>query len=307
MRIRYRPRVKAPAPRHHRRVDLDLVHLRSFLAIVRYGGYLRAAEALHLTQPPVSRHMRRLEDQLGEPLFARRGRGVELTQYGEHAALELAAVLAAHDEALARLQRGAGDAGPFVLGTIENLVDPVLPDLIAVVREQIGDRPLQLRVDRSRDLVERVGRGEVDAAIVVDSGDVPGALRIGALTLRWWAAPGLAAAEAVPRRLPLVAYDPPCALRDLALRRLRGLGIEPDLTAESPRLSGVHAAVRNGMGYALLAAGSDGMRAVSHGPLADTIPATLSLLLTPGHRDLAAPLRAALWRATTRHALPQAA
>ena len=56
-------------------VDLDLVHLRSFLAIVRYGGYHRAAEALHLTQPAVSRHMRRLEEQLGEPLFAR-GRGV---------------------------------------------------------------------------------------------------------------------------------------------------------------------------------------------------------------------------------------
>ena len=87
-----------------RRVDLDLAHLRSFLAIVRYGGYHRAAEALHLTQPAVSRHMRRLEEQLGEPLFARRGRGVELTPYGEQAAVELGAVLAAHDQALARLQ-----------------------------------------------------------------------------------------------------------------------------------------------------------------------------------------------------------
>jgi DNA-binding transcriptional LysR family regulator len=283
-------------------VDLDLAHLRSFLAIVRYGGYHRAAEALHLTQPAVSRHMRRLEEQLGEPLFARRGRGVELTPYGEQAAVEMVAVLAAHDEALARLQRGAG-SGPFVLGTIENLVDPV-----GVVREQIGDRPLQLRVDRSRDLVDRVARGEVDAAIVVDRGDVPGALQIGDLALRWWAAPSLVAdAHPAPRRLPLVAYDPPCALRDLALRRLRTLGIEPDLAAESPHLSGVHAAVRNGMGYALLAAGSDGMRAITHGPLSEPLSAGLSLLLTPGHRDLAAPLRAALWRATARHAMPRAA
>ena len=39
-------------------VDLDPAHLRSFLAIVRFGGYHRAAEALHLTQPAVSRHMR---------------------------------------------------------------------------------------------------------------------------------------------------------------------------------------------------------------------------------------------------------
>ena len=108
-------------------MDLDPAHLRSFLAIVRYGGYHRAAEALHLTQPAVSRHMRRLEEQLGEPLFARRGRGVELTPYGERAAAELGEVLAAHDRAVARLQRGDGDAGPFVLGTIENLVDPCSP------------------------------------------------------------------------------------------------------------------------------------------------------------------------------------
>src|SRR6185312_11272756 len=139
-------------------VDLDVGHLRSFLAIVRYGGYHRAADALHLTQPAVSRHIRRLEEQLGEPLFARRGRGVELTHYGERAAAELAAVVNAHDRALVRLQRGRGDAGPFVLGMIENLVDPVLPDLLEVVRGQLDGRPLQLRVDRSRELVERLGR-----------------------------------------------------------------------------------------------------------------------------------------------------
>ena len=69
MRIRHRSLEPAPA-RDDGRVDLDLAHIRSFLAIVRYGGYHRAAEALHLTQPAVSRHMRRLEEQLGEPLFA---------------------------------------------------------------------------------------------------------------------------------------------------------------------------------------------------------------------------------------------
>src|SRR6476661_5876025 len=219
MRIRHRSlAVPAAARNDEGDVDLDLAHLRSFLAIVRYGGYHRAAEALHLTQPAVSRHMRRLEDQLGEPLFARRGRGVELTAYGEQAAIELGAVLAAHDQALARLHRGDGAAKPFVLGAIENLVDPVLPELIAVVRDQIGDRALQLRVDRSYELVERLGRGGVDAAIVVDPRGTPGAVEIGPVTLRWWAAPTLASAPELPRPLPLVAYDPPCGLRDLAMR-----------------------------------------------------------------------------------------
>src|SRR4051794_30977413 len=308
MRIRDRSLAICARPRHHDGVDLDPAHLRSFLAIVRYGGYHRAAEALHLTQPAVSRHMRRLEGQPGAPPLDRRGRGVELTPYGERAAAELGEVLAAHDRALTRLRRAGGDAGPFVLGAIENLTDPVLPDLLAVVREQLGERPLQLRVDRSRELIERVGRGEVDAALVVDAGDAPGAVEIGALTLRWFAAPELlASADPPPDPLPLVAYDPPCGLRDQALRRIGELGVEPDITAESPHLSGVHAAVRNGLGYALLAAGGDGLRPVAHGPLAETLPAPLWLLLAPEHRDLAPPLRAALWRATTRRSLPAAA
>ena len=69
------------------------------------------------------------------------------------------------------------------------------------------------------------------------------------------------------------------------------------LAAESPHLSGVQSAVRNGLGYALLAAGGDGLRAVARGPLAETIPAPLWLLVDRAHRRLVAPLRAALWRA----------
>jgi DNA-binding transcriptional LysR family regulator len=138
---------------------------------------------------------------------------------------------------VARLQR-ADDARPFVFGTIENLVDPVLPDLLAAARAHLGDRPLQLRVDRSLQLVDRLGRGGLDAAIVVDPGDAR-ALALGTIALRWWASPALAAAETPPQPLPFVAYDPPCGLRDLALRRLEELGLEHLLTAESrhPRFS----------------------------------------------------------------------
>src|SRR3954463_2588790 len=125
MRMRDRSLDGAPPRGHDAGVDLDPAHLLSFLAIVRYGGYHRAAEALHLTQPAVSRHIRRLEDQLGDSLFSRRGRGGESTPFGSRAASELADVVTAHDRALPRLQRAGGDPGPFVLGTMENLVDPV--------------------------------------------------------------------------------------------------------------------------------------------------------------------------------------
>ena len=288
-------------------VDLDPAHLRSFLAIVRYGGYHRAADALHLTQPAVSRHIRRLEEQLGEPLFARRGRGVELTTYGERAAGELGDLLAAHDQTVARLQRAGTGSGPFVLGAIENVVDPILPDMLSAMREELSGRPLQLRVDRSLQLVERVARGEVDAAIVADIGDARDALEVGTLTLRWWGTQTLAALDTPPEPVPLVAYDPPCGLRERALRRLEELGLEYELAAESPHLTGVQAAARSGLGYALLAAGGDGLRRVRSGPLSEPLSAPLWLLLRPEHRALASPLKAALWRATARRALPAAA
>ena len=51
-------------------MDVDPAHIRSLQAIVSYGGYGRAAEALYMTQPAVSRHIRLLEEQLGGPLFA---------------------------------------------------------------------------------------------------------------------------------------------------------------------------------------------------------------------------------------------
>ena len=49
---------------------------------------------------------------------------------------------------------------------------------------------------------------------------------------------------------------------------------------------------RNGLGYALLPCGGDGLRSVSHGPLAETLRAPLWLLVSPAHTELAAPMRA---------------
>jgi DNA-binding transcriptional LysR family regulator len=278
-------------------VELDTTHLRSFLAIVRYGGFHRAAEALHLTQPAISRHIRRLEAQLGQPLFARRGRGVQLTAFGERAVTELGAVVAAHDNALLRLERDGDGGGPFVLGSMENLFDPLLPEVISAVRDQLGDRPLQLRIDRSRDLYARYQAGELDAAIMFDMFEVrdhPDAVDLGPLTLWWWTSAEHRLPEPLPDPFPLVAYDAPCSLRDLALGQLASLGMRVEVVAEAPHLSGVQAAARNGLGAALLGAGGDGLRRVTSGPLAAPLQSRLWLLSDPAYRPLAAPIRAVL-------------
>ncbi|MFZ0386062.1 MAG: LysR substrate-binding domain-containing protein, partial [Solirubrobacteraceae bacterium] len=98
----------------------------------------------------------------------------------------------------------------------------------------------------------------------------------------------------LPARVPLVAYEPPCSFRELAIGRIRQLGAEAVITAEAPHLSGVATAARNGLGYALLPYGGDGLRAVSHGPLAETLRAPLWLLASPAHTELALPMRSAM-------------
>jgi DNA-binding transcriptional LysR family regulator len=249
-------------------MDLDIGHVRSFLAVVDYGGYHRAAEALHLTQPAVSQHVRRLEQRVGGPLFERAGRGVQVSQHGEAVAMELREVLKANDRAVQRL---LSDDRPFVLGAVEHFVDPLLPKLLQALGK---DRKVQLRVDRSKHLVDGIGTGEVDAAIVIDPSNHPSAELVGTITLHWHSATGAAPEEP----LGIVAYTAPCSLRTLSLHRLDQLGLSTYIAAESPHLSGIQTAVRNGLGVALLAASADGLKRIERGPLKDPMTARLWLV-----------------------------
>ncbi len=277
-------------------MDLDLTCVRSFLAVVDHGGYGRAAEALHLSQPAVSGHVRRLEGLLGGALFRRDGRGVVPSEHGVRAAAELRSVLAAHDRAVVALTRDDPDRAPFVLGTVEHATDALLPSLVAALRPAVAPRPVMLRVDRSRALSASVASGEVDAAIVLDAGGLP-AERLGPAPLAWYAAER-AVLHPLPDPLPLVAYDAPCAVRSMALDRLTEAGVRAEVVAEGPAMGGVHAAVRAGLGVALLSGGGDGLRVLRDGPFAAPVTADLLLLGDrEGHASAAA--RTALRRLVT--------
>src|SRR5215831_6961032 len=75
---------------------MELSELEAFVAINRAGGFTRAAEYLHLSQPAISRRIELLERELGAPLFERLPGGIRLTEAGlallPHAQLALAAV-----------------------------------------------------------------------------------------------------------------------------------------------------------------------------------------------------------------------
>lgn len=95
--------------------------LRAFESTARLGSVNRAAEELHVTHGAISRQLRVLEEALGQPLFARQGRGIVLTSLGEQLHDRVRSAFDQLREGWAELQRDRGDA-PFVLGCAGSLL-----------------------------------------------------------------------------------------------------------------------------------------------------------------------------------------
>ncbi len=145
-------------------MTFDGRQLAAFLAIVSQGSLGRAAESLHLTQPALSRTVKRLEEQLGAPLFERHAKGMLLTPVGEallpHATLLQREAESAVDEinALRGLARGTIKVG--AIGSVVSLMLPLAigrvlqrwPNLRVVVVEGVWDHLARALVGHEIDL-----------------------------------------------------------------------------------------------------------------------------------------------------------
>lgn len=111
---------------------LDLRQLEFFLAVAEELNLGRAAARLHMTQPPLTRRIQRLEHDIGAPLFVRTPRGVELTVPGE-TLLEQARRIVQLGERAVEMTRAsqAGATGRLVVGYFGSSVFGALPRLLA--------------------------------------------------------------------------------------------------------------------------------------------------------------------------------
>jgi DNA-binding transcriptional LysR family regulator len=111
---------------------MDLRQMRYFLAVAEEGNLNRAAERLHMAQPPLTRQIRALEDDLGTPLFVRTPRGMELTEAGAALLDEVPNLLALAQRARERtLRAGQGLAGRLDVGIFGSAVLDVIPRMLA--------------------------------------------------------------------------------------------------------------------------------------------------------------------------------
>ncbi|EXL06324.1 LysR family transcriptional regulator [Ochrobactrum sp. WV_118_8] len=147
---------------------MELRHLRYFLAVAEEGNFTRAAAKLGIGQPPLSQQIRDLENEIGVALFHRVPHGAELTAAGTAFLGEAKASLAAAEKAKLAAQGAArGETGRLALGfTASSAFNPVVSGTIRKFRARWPDVRLTLTEMNSHLLMEKLVRGEVDAAFI---------------------------------------------------------------------------------------------------------------------------------------------
>jgi len=105
-----------------RMADVDLRKLRYFVAVAEQLHFGRAAEALHIAQPVLSRQIRALEDELKAQLFVRDKRATELTPAGRQLLADAGPLLANADALRRRVARAARGPGSFTIGFMPGLI-----------------------------------------------------------------------------------------------------------------------------------------------------------------------------------------
>ena len=120
---------------------MELRHLRYFVAVAEEKHFGRAAERLHIAQPPLSQQIRRFEAELGEPLLYRTTRSVELSPAGTVLLERAREILAAVDSAIEDARRAArGEYGRLAIGFTGSSTYELLPSLAVALRRSCRRR-----------------------------------------------------------------------------------------------------------------------------------------------------------------------
>ena len=144
-------------------IDLDLRDLRYFEAIAELAHVGRAADQLHLTQPALTRCIRRLEDVFGTELFQRAGRGIRLTSAGE-ALLQRAKRLhmVANETAREMVDLARGDTGHIKLGIVPTAAQYLLPQLWRALLAETQEVSLNVVIAQNDALTPLLKAGDLD-------------------------------------------------------------------------------------------------------------------------------------------------
>jgi DNA-binding transcriptional LysR family regulator len=147
------------------RTNLDMDVLRTFVTGFELGSFARAAERLGRSQSAVSTQLRKLEEQVGQPLVQKSGRGLALTTAGEGLLSYAKRLLELNDEAVDSI-RDADVEGWVRLGLPQDFAEGWLPAVLNRFSRAHPKVRVEVQVDRSVPLIEKTVRGKLDIALV---------------------------------------------------------------------------------------------------------------------------------------------
>jgi DNA-binding transcriptional LysR family regulator len=278
---------------------VELRHLRYFVAVAETLHFGRAAERLHIAQPPLSQQIRRLEDELGVRLLHRTSRHVVLTDAGRLFVVEARRTLAqAERAARVALTASRGEGGRFAIGYMASAELTVLPRILPAFRRLYPRAHVVLQIVPPREQLQRLRAGRLQIGFV--------RLPVADRTLSVLPVFREPLVAALPDDHAL-ARQPTIALRalsdetlvlfprehapgyyDFLLRMCRQAGLEPTLVHESEKLQTIVSLVGMGRGVSLLPKCVEalGRRGVVYRPLRPRVPDTeLGLVYDPRNRS----------------------
>lgn len=230
--------------------NLDMDALRTLLAADRLGSLNRAADRIGRSQSAVSQQMRKLETQIGQPLFRRQGRGLVLTEAGDLMLSYARRILELNDEALHAI-RGSAIEGAVRFGLPGDFAESWLPTALGQFKRTHPAVRVEIVVERNGQLLERLDGGELDVVLAMGAENRADAEHLVTLPMAWIGPSDRDVRPPSGMPLDLALYKPPCMFRKAGTDALDKAGIPWRLAYTTGSLQSLWAGVAGGLGITL--------------------------------------------------------
>ncbi len=242
---------------------MELRHLKYFLVVADELHFGRAAKKLRISQPPLSRQIKQLEEELGIPLFQRTKKSVRITAYGKFLKEEASRLLEGVELMRNHVRLlGDGCAGQIRIGYVGSAMHSVLPEVLRTVREKFPGIHTSMIEMKNLDQIAGLRDGSIDIGFVRMPMTVEDLQLRTVLSETLSIILPLSHPMAGRKRIPLAALagDPFIAFcRECApglFDQITGLcqkeGFTPRIVHESSQINSVVRLVESGLGYSIV-------------------------------------------------------
>ena len=262
---------------------MDLKRLEYFVAVAEAGSFSQAAASLHMSQPALSQQVALLEQETGQRLFNRTGRGVELTDAGQSLLTHARGIFELVDRARADMrERQLTPSGRITIGLPPRVAHAMTADLVECFRTEFPEAAISVAEGLSVRLREWLIAGRLDVAVLFDPLDSPllhmeTLVREPLVVMARMPLP-LRMRLAEVAALPLVLPSRPNALRQLLEKEVHPKGLQLKVVAEVDSIQTVLSLVARGVASTVLPASS--MREWIHGE-----PPNIAAIYAPAIRN----------------------